>query len=76
MSKWGRDRPAWGSQCDRPSLYTTPLREHLEESDVPYDVDVIDLTTASREFAHRVRREGVLWKAKTPVRLDTRASVS
>ena len=38
------------------------LRERLEDSDVPYDVDVIDLTAASREFAHRVRREGVLWK--------------
>lgn len=38
------------------------LRERLEESDVPYDVDVIDLTTVSREFAHRVRREGIVWK--------------
>ena len=38
------------------------LRERLEDSDVPYDVDVIDLTTVSPEFAHRVRREGVLWK--------------
>jgi predicted nucleotidyltransferase len=38
------------------------LRERLEESDVPYDVDVIDLTTVSPEFAHRVRREGILWK--------------
>jgi predicted nucleotidyltransferase len=44
-----------------PSSFAT-LRERLEESDVPYDVDVIDLTTASREFAQRVRREGVLWK--------------
>ncbi len=44
-----------------PASFAT-LRERLEESDVPYDVDVIDLTTASREFAHRVRREGVLWK--------------
>jgi predicted nucleotidyltransferase len=38
------------------------LRERLEESDVPYDVDVIDLTTVSPEFAHRVRREGILWR--------------
>ena len=38
------------------------LRERLEDSDVPYDVDVIDLTTVSSEFADRVRQEGVLWK--------------
>jgi uncharacterized protein len=38
------------------------LRERLEDSDVPYDVDVIDLTTASPEFVHRVRQEGLLWK--------------
>ena len=38
------------------------LRERLEESDVPYDVDLIDLTTVSQEFAQRVRREGLVWK--------------
>ena len=38
------------------------LRERLEESDVPYDVDVIDLSAVSPEFAHRVRQEGLLWK--------------
>lgn len=43
-----------------PSL--TALRERLEESDVPYDVDVVDLFTVSPEFAQRVRREGVVWK--------------
>jgi len=38
------------------------LRERLEESDIPYDVDVIDLASVPEEFAHRVRREGILWK--------------
>jgi predicted nucleotidyltransferase len=38
------------------------LRERLEDSDIPYDVDVIDLTSASPEFSRRVRREGILWK--------------
>jgi predicted nucleotidyltransferase len=38
------------------------LRERLEESDVPYDVDVVDLSTAPSEFANRVRREGIVWK--------------
>ena len=43
-----------------PSL--AELRERLEESDVPYDVDLVDLSTVSPEFAQRVRREGVVWK--------------
>jgi hypothetical protein len=33
----------------------------LEESDIPYDIDVVDLSAVSPEFAHRVRREGILW---------------
>ena len=43
-----------------PELLGT-LRERFEESDVPYDVDVVDLAAVSSEFAHRVCREGVLW---------------
>ena len=38
------------------------LRERLEESDVPFDIDVVDLSTDSREFANRVRHEGLVWK--------------
>ena len=44
----------------KPSL--AELREQLEESDVPYDIDVVDLSTVSPEFAQRIRREGVVWK--------------
>ena len=44
-----------------PELIET-LRERFEESDVPYDVDVVDLAAVSSEFAHRVRHEGILWK--------------
>ncbi len=43
-----------------PSL--AELRERLEDSDVPYDVDVVDLSTVSPEFAQRVRLEGIVWK--------------
>jgi predicted nucleotidyltransferase len=38
------------------------LRDQLEESDIPYHVDVVDLGTVSPGFRERVRREGVLWK--------------
>jgi len=37
------------------------LRERLEESHVPYHVDVVDLTRTSPEFRQRVMTEGVLW---------------
>ncbi|NOT58549.1 MAG: nucleotidyltransferase domain-containing protein [Deltaproteobacteria bacterium] len=39
------------------------LRERLEESHVPYHVDVVDLTRTAPEFRHRVLAEGVLWSA-------------
>lgn len=39
------------------------LREALEESSVPYAVDVVDLREVSAEFRARVLREGVRWSA-------------
>ena len=38
-------------------------REMLEESDIPFTVDLVDLSVASPEFAEQVQREGILlWK--------------
>lgn len=38
-------------------------REMLEESDIPFTVDLVDLSAASPEFAEQVQREGILlWK--------------
>ncbi len=37
------------------------LREALEESTIPYDVDIVDLATANPKFRARVEREGVPW---------------
>jgi uncharacterized protein len=39
------------------------LRERLEESHVPYHVDVVDLTKATPEFRCRVLAEGIPWSA-------------
>ena len=39
------------------------LREALEESTIPYRVEVVDLTDTDAGFRDRVRREGVLWIA-------------
>ena len=38
------------------------LREILTESDVPFRVDVVDLSTAGEVLASKVAKEGVLWK--------------
>jgi predicted nucleotidyltransferase len=38
------------------------LREQFEESDIPYEVDIVDLATASPRFRERVQRDGVVWK--------------
>lgn len=38
------------------------LREALDESTVPYRVEIVDLSAADEAFCARVKREGVLWK--------------
>ena len=38
------------------------LREKVENSNVPYKVDVVDLSQASKEFTEKALREGILWK--------------
>ena len=37
------------------------LREQLEESSIPYYVDIVDLSLTDSEFRRRVLAEGVLW---------------
>ena len=44
-----------------PSALLAELRERLEESAVPYDVDIVDLSLASPEIRASVQREGLLW---------------
>ncbi len=38
-------------------------REMLEDSDIPFTVDLVDLSATSLEFVEKVQREGILlWK--------------
>ena len=39
------------------------LRDRLEESTVPYRVDILDLASAGDALRERVKREGVVWNA-------------
>jgi len=45
-----------------PRYVLAELREALEESTIPYRVDVVDLRDASLEFRQKVLREGILWR--------------
>ena len=37
------------------------IRERLEQSTVPYSVDLVDLSQTEEPFRQRVRQEGILW---------------
>ena len=37
------------------------IREELEESHIPYPVDLVDLSRSNPEFLQHVRQEGVIW---------------
>jgi uncharacterized protein len=39
------------------------IREALEESTIPYNVDVIDLASVDAEFKARILKDAVLWRA-------------
>ncbi len=42
------------------------IREQLEESNIPFPVDLVDLSSASEKLAAMVRQEGILWKDCKP----------
>jgi predicted nucleotidyltransferase len=39
------------------------IREELEESRIPYPVDLVDLSKSTRKFLEQVRNEGRLWSS-------------
>ncbi|MDQ0253419.1 putative nucleotidyltransferase [Evansella vedderi] len=38
------------------------LSERVEESTIPYHVDIIDLNTASSSLEKNIKKEGIIWK--------------
>lgn len=50
-------------ETDKPlDLYKwNDLIEKIEESTIPYKVDVVDLRHTSPKFAEKVKEEGILW---------------
>lgn len=70
FGSWARGRQRRSSDIDvavwpvrpLPADVLPKLRERLEESDVPYRVDVVDLSAVDPAFRSVVEREGILWK--------------
>jgi predicted nucleotidyltransferase len=45
-----------------PPAFLANLDADIEESSVPYDVDVVDLSRARQQYVDAVRREGIVWR--------------
>jgi len=45
-----------------PPGFFSDLAERVEESVIPYDVDIVDLRSAAPALIDEVRREGVKWR--------------
>ncbi|KKL81477.1 hypothetical protein LCGC14_1994340 [marine sediment metagenome] len=44
-----------------PRSLLSEIREELEESHIPYSVDLADLSRTTPEFLQHVRQEGLIW---------------
>lgn len=49
-----------------PPLLFSDLSEALEESAIPYRVDLVDLRSCGEPFRQRVKSEGVVWRNYKP----------
>ena len=69
FGSWARGEATPGSDIDLAVESRTPLppgllarlRERLEESHVPYRIEVVDLREADPIFRRRVLEEGISW---------------
>jgi uncharacterized protein len=49
-------------QDELPAGFFSDLAESVEDSSIPYDVDIVDLRRAAPTLVDGVRREGVRWR--------------
>jgi uncharacterized protein len=47
---------------DLPGGFFGELEADIEESTIPYDVDLVDLRHADPALVEEVRREGIIWR--------------
>jgi predicted nucleotidyltransferase len=48
-------------EADLPAGLMSQIREELEQSNVPYQVDLVDISTTDEAFRQRVLQEGLEW---------------
>jgi predicted nucleotidyltransferase len=48
--------------CDLPPSFFAELADTIEESTIPYDVDLLDLRTVDPAFRENVIRTGIKWR--------------
>jgi len=71
FGSWARGEQRRSSDVDVAIEYHGPsnrqkisrLREALEESTIPYRVDVVDMQDASEALTKEIRKDGIPWKA-------------
>ena len=71
FGSWARGEARRSSDVDVAIEYHGPsdrrkiarLREALEESTIPYEVDVVDMQEASAALVKEIRKDGIVWKA-------------
>lgn len=70
FGSWARNEEKQSSDIDiavephnqiSPSMWLE-LQERIEESMIPYNVDIVNLEDASAALIQNVKREGVIWK--------------
>ena len=71
FGSWARGQQRQSSDVDVAIEYHGPsnwrkiadLREALEESTIPYRVDVVDMQEVSAALVKEIRKDGIVWKA-------------
>jgi predicted nucleotidyltransferase len=70
FGSWARNEEKHSSDIDIAVEQVTPLSlskwtelmDKVEESTIPYRVDIVNLNNASEAFIQNVKREGILWQ--------------
>jgi predicted nucleotidyltransferase len=69
FGSWARGTARHGSDVDvAVEFWGTPnerkiaeLREQLEESTIPYRVDIVDMSRAAESLREEIRKDGIRW---------------
>nr|WP_246596313.1 nucleotidyltransferase domain-containing protein [Bacillus alkalicola] len=70
FGSWARAEEKQSSDIDLAIEATDPLPQikwvelidRIEESTIPYQVDIVDLDTASPALVNNIKEEGILWE--------------